>query len=137
MSRIRLTLTILSLATLMFAWQCAVWAQKKEPAKGSARLEFDVVHSIDAKYHGDTAAHTGRIGNVTERPSIALGDGVYAFDGHTRVGKVTAIEWDRSKQSIEVEIAPEPDHRIAVGDRLWVWLHSEHAEAKPETKEKS
>jgi hypothetical protein len=53
------------------------------------------------------------------------------------VGKLTAIEWDRSKQSIEVEIAPEPDQRIAVGDRLWVWLHSERAEAKPETKEKS
>ena len=51
----------------------------------------------------------------------------------TVIGKVTLVQWDRVSGSLTVEFDPEPLHRIAVGDEVWVDLNP--APAKPVTPE--
>jgi hypothetical protein len=83
------------------------------------RFEFQVVESFDAKYLGDTPGHRGRgggLGNV--RPDIALGDPVFHDD--QKVGKVSSLLWDRTKESLEVEFDPEPFVRVTVGESVWI-----------------
>src|SRR5215217_4683723 len=100
-------------------------SRAQQPKPAASRHEVTVVESFDAKYLGDTPGHVarGRIGNE-QRPNVALGDPVY--HGERLVGKITGVTWDRSKESLEVEIDPEPfeldergrpaaPNRIAVG----------------------
>jgi len=92
---------------------------------------FEVIDSHDAKYPGDTPSHVGKDGGLTVRPNVALGDPVYrTVDKVTTViGKVTLVAWDRVSGSLTVEFDPQPLHRIAVGDEVWVDLNP--APAKP------
>jgi hypothetical protein len=41
----------------------------------------------------------------------------------TVIGRVTLVQWDRVSGSLTVEFDPEPLHRIAVGDEVWVDLN--------------
>lgn len=103
-----------------------------------SRFEFQIVESFDAKYLGDTPGHLGRgsIGEVV--PDAALGDPVFRED--IRVGTVTSLRWDRSKESLEVEFDPEPfevdsqgrnvrPSRIAVGQTAWISIRKAHQAA--------
>ena len=112
------------------AWQVATTkAQAPQPAK--TRFDFQVVESFDAKYLGDTPGHVGRAGALGGRPRVALGDPV--FRGEHRVGKVTGLAWDRTRDSLVVEFDPEDfsfdvkdqpiaRNRIFVGDEVWIRL---------------
>ena len=86
---------------------------------------FEVIDSHDAKYHGDTPSHVGKDGGLTVRPNVALRDPVYRTVNKTTtvIGKVTLVQWDRVSGSLTVEFDPEPLHRIAVGDEVWVDLN--------------
>src|SRR5436190_21667450 len=105
-------------------WQ--VWSSGQQPAaeKGkeaaaSSRLDFDVVHSFDGKYLGDTPGHTGRIGGLTtRRPRVALGDRVYR--GEEQIGIVTGLDWNRTNNSLDIEFDPVDHARVCVGDAAWV-----------------
>jgi len=92
---------------------------------------FEVIDSHDAKYPGDTPSHMGKDGGLTVRPNVALGDPVYRTVNQvtTVIGKVTMVVWDRVSGSLTVEFDPQPLHRIAVGDEVWVDLNP--APAKP------
>ena len=94
---------------------------------------FEVIDSHDAKYPGDTPAHLGKDGGLTVRPNVALRDPVYRTlsKATTVVGKVTLVQWDRVSGSLTVEFDPEPLHRIAVGDEVWIDLNP--APSKPAT----
>lgn len=94
---------------------------------------FEVIESHDAKYLGDTPAHMGKDGGLKVRPNIALGDHVYRTTNTTTViiGRVTLVLWDRVSGSLTVEFNPEPFHRIAVGDEVWIDLNPDPA--KPRT----
>jgi len=100
---------------------------------------FEVIDSHDAKYQGDTPAHMGKDGGLTVRPNVALGDAVYRTANKSTViiGTVTLVLWDRVSGSLTVEFDPEPNHRIAVGDEVWVDLNPDPAKARsaggPET----
>lgn len=120
---------VLVLASLP-AWQFASTAQ--QPAAARNRFDFQVVESFDAKYLGDSPGHTGRGGKLIGKPEVALGDPVYR--GDTKIGKVTGLIWDRTRESLEVEFDPEPYEadaagrpvralRISVGDDVWIPLH--------------
>lgn len=92
-----------------------------------ARLEFQVVESLDAAYLGDTPGHKGRSQGLGQTvPTAALGDPVYR--GEVKVGTITHLLWDRTKENLEVEFDPEPKVRIAIGDHVWL---STRAEANP------
>jgi hypothetical protein len=105
-------------------------ASRAQPPKVQpARFTFQVVQSVNAEYLGDAPAHTGRGSLGAETPDIALDDPVYA--GEKKVGMVTKINWDRVKNSVEVEFGPplnaadphdKPIHpvRIAVGQEFWI-----------------
>jgi hypothetical protein len=86
---------------------------------------FEVIDSHDAKYPGDTPAHRGKDGGLTVRPNVALRDPVYRTvnKATTVIGKVTLVQWDRVSGSLTVEFDPEPLHRIAVGDEVWIDLN--------------
>ena len=86
---------------------------------------FEVIDSHDAKYPGDTPSHLGKDGGLTVRPNVALHDLVYRTVNKTTtvIGKVTLVKWDRVSGSLTVEFAPEPLHRIAVGDEVWIDLN--------------
>ena len=96
---------------------------------------FEVIDSHDAKYPGDTPSHMGKDGGLTVRPNVALRDPVYRTvnKATTVIGKVTLVQWDRVSGSLTVEFDPEPLHRIAVGEEVWVDLNP--APAKPVTPE--
>lgn len=92
-----------------------------EPRVTADRFEFIVIQSRDALYLGDTVSHWGRYGGLGDRrPNVALQDFVYR--GTTKVGTITALEWERDKGSLAVEFDPEPFQRIAVGDLVWIRL---------------
>jgi hypothetical protein len=114
----------------LLTWEFASPAQQVNTRP--TRFEFQVVESFDAQYLGDTPGHIGRGGGLGERkPDVALGDPV--FRGDQKVGKVTNLKWERSKDSLEIEFDPEPLRfdangralgplRIAVGDEVWIPL---------------
>src|SRR5437763_16494434 len=83
---------------ITIGWQVLTSGQQPGTEKGKEgtnRLEFEVVHSFDAKYLGDTPGHMGRAGGLTtRRPRIALGDSVYR--GEEKVGLVTHLDWNRT-----------------------------------------
>jgi hypothetical protein len=92
---------------------------------------FEVIDSHDAKYPGDSPAHLGKDGGLTVRPNVALHDPVYRTvnKATTVIGKVTLVQWNRVSGSLTVEFSPEPLHRIAVGDEVWIDLNP--APSKP------
>lgn len=93
------------------------------PAQADAsRFEFVVIESYDAKYLGDRPGHMGRGGGLGRTvPNVALGDRVYNKDREV-VGSITHVEWDRTKESLEVEFDPAPLARVAVGQTVWISL---------------
>lgn len=129
MSRSRSLLAALCCAALITGlWQ--VWLHGQQPAapKSPGRFEFEVVHSYDAKYQGDTPGHIGRSGGLENRKlQVALGDAVMRGDEH--IGRVTGLEWNRSHGSLEIEFDPVGKSRICVGDVVWVALDGKSAAA--------
>jgi len=115
-------------------WQAWLAGQQAAPAKvkGAAdakRFEFEVTHSFDAKYPGDTRGHIGRAGGFNERQlRVALGDAVYR--GEEKIGVVTTLTWNRGQGSLEVEFDPVDKARICVGDRVWVTMEENSAANK-------
>ena|SRR6476660_2412980 len=127
MQRLKKWLVAVAMAVLfVVGWQ--VWSIGQQPGaeKGKEvgtgnRLEFEVVHSFDGKYLGDTPGHMGRVGGLTSRkPRIALGDKVYR--GDEVVGLVTSLDWNRTNTSLDIEFDPVDHARICVGDVAWVVL---------------
>ncbi len=112
------------------AWQLWLVGQQPGAEKPSGdkstkvvgnRLEFEVVHSFDAKYLGDTPGHMGRAGGLTtKRPRIALEDKVYR--GEEVVGIVTHLDWNRGNNSLDIEFDPVDRARVCVGDAVWLVL---------------
>jgi hypothetical protein len=112
-------------------------APPQQRGASARRFDFQVVESFDARYLGDTPGHIGRGGGLgTTAPKIALGDPV--FHGDERVGIVSGLKWDRVKEGLEVEIAPEEIRvdpagkvlgrlRITIGQELWIPLDMEPA----------
>jgi hypothetical protein len=94
-------------------------------APRGTRFHFEIIESCDARYLGDTPAHSGKDGGLTVRPQVALGDPVYrSLDGKDQVvGRITRVAWSRVSGSLEVEFHPEPLMRIAVGDEVWIDLN--------------
>jgi hypothetical protein len=105
-------------------WQLLSSGQQPAPEKAKDsgnRLEFEVVHSFDAKYLGDTPGHMGRAGGLSmRRPRIALGDPVYR--GEEQVGLVTHLDWNRVNNGLDVEFDPIANARVCVGDSVWLVL---------------
>jgi hypothetical protein len=109
-------------------WQ--LWLVGQQPGAGKSnvenpakvkgnRLEFEVVHSFDGKYLGDTPGHMGRTGGLTgPRPRIALGDRVYREEDV--VGIVTNLELNRGNNSLDIEFNPVDRARVCVGDTVWL-----------------
>jgi hypothetical protein len=116
---------------LVVVWQLGSGGQqpaggKAAPTESSNRLEFEVVHSFDAKYQGDTPGHMGRAGALQNRhPHIALGDAVYR--GEEKVGDVTGLSWNRANGSLDIEFDPVDNARICVGDNVWMMLDASAA----------
>ncbi|MEI6240269.1 MAG: aspartyl protease family protein [Planctomycetia bacterium] len=100
-------------------------APRREHPPHGTQFWFEVVESFNAKYEGDTPGHIGRGGGITHHPHVALGDMVHhrIGDEDKQVGIVTGVTWDRLKGSLTVEFRPREDHRIAVGDEVWVDLN--------------
>lgn len=98
--------------------------QRQHPPHGT-HFWFEVIESFNAKYEGDTPGHIGRGGGIKFHPHVALGDSVYHRIGEEDrvIGVVTGAIWDRLKGSLTVEFRPQEDHRIAVGDDVWVDLN--------------
>jgi hypothetical protein len=94
-------------------------SSKEDPS----RFDFMVVESFDAQYLGDTPGHIGRGGALGKKaPGVALGDPVYRED--TSIGRVSRVQWDRTKESLDIEFDPDSSAgRISVGDAVWVRLH--------------
>lgn len=94
-------------------------------APHGTRFHFEVLESRDAQYLGDTPSHSGKDGGLAVRPQVAIGDTVYRTenDGGRLVGRITRVAWNRVSGSLEVEFAPEPLERIAVGDEVWIDLN--------------
>ena len=140
-SQHRLVLLILLSPTLTFLallWSPLTRSIRAADAQASLALAphgtpffFEVIDSHDAKYPGDTPSHVGKDGGLTVRPNVALRDPVYRTVNKTTtvIGKVTLVQWDRVSGSLTVEFDPEPLHRIAVGDEVWVDLNP--APSKP------
>ncbi|MBV8557075.1 MAG: hypothetical protein JO116_16045 [Planctomycetaceae bacterium] len=127
-------LAVSLVAVSLVAWQIAISAQQPAPAPTRGRFEFQVTQSFDAKYLGDTPGHVGRGTLQGARPDVSLGDPVYR--GTVRIGMVTGLTWDRSKENLEVEFDPEPFEidphgrptrrvRISVGQDVWIPLGGE------------
>ena len=97
---------------------------REHPAPGT-RFWFEVIESFNAKYQGDTPGHVGRGGGLSLHPHVALGDPVYHKIGDVdkAIGSVTGVVWERVRGSLTVEFRPHEDHRIAVGDEVWVDLN--------------
>jgi hypothetical protein len=102
-----------------FVSHLATRTQAQQQAIAPTRIEFQVVESLDAAYLGDTPGHRGRAGGLGQAaPRAALGDDV--MRGDQRVGRVTHLTLDRSKESLDVEFDPEPKIRIGIGDLVWI-----------------
>lgn len=125
--------TSLILLSLALAW-CPLPSSEARPTDPEAalpvaprgtRFHFEIIESCDARYLGDTPAHSGKDGGLTARPQVALGDPVYrSVDGKDLVvGRITRVAWSRVSGSLEVEFHPEPLVRIAVGDEVWIDLN--------------
>lgn len=98
----------------------------EEQHLAQGKFLFTVVESFDGKYLGDTPGHLGRAGKLDgHRPRVTLGDPVYR--DQELVGRVTRVEWDRSRGSLEIEFGPEPLQRVATGDSVWIWLEGPRA----------
>ena len=97
---------------------------REHPAHGTV-FSFEVIECFNAKYEGDTPGHIGRGGGLSLRPHVALGDPVYhkIGDMNKAVGSVTGVVWERLRSSLTIEFRPHQDHRIAVGDEVWVDLN--------------
>ena len=97
---------------------------REHPAPGT-RFWFAVIESFNAKYQGDTAGHIGRGGGLSLHPHVAPGDPVFhkVGDVDKTVGSVTGVRWERLKRALTVEFRPHGEHRVAVGDELWVDLN--------------
>jgi hypothetical protein len=97
---------------------------REHPAPGT-RFWFEVIESFNAKYQGDTPGHMGRGGGLSLHPHVALGDPVChkVGDIDKAIGSVTGVRWERLKGALTVEFRPHEDHRIAVGDEVWVDLN--------------
>ena len=95
------------------------------PAAHGAKFYFEVIESHDAKYPGDTPAHTGKDGGLKVRPQVSLGDAVYrpSETSSKVVGTITRVTWDRVSGSLTVEFDPKAGERIAVGDEVWIDLN--------------
>jgi hypothetical protein len=130
----RVALAVSLVAVSLVAWQIAISAQQPAPAPARRRFEFQVTQSFDARYLGDTPGHLGRGTLQGARPDVSLGDPVYR--GTVRIGTVTGLTWDRSKENLEVEFDPEPFEidpqgrptrrvRISVGQDVWIPLGGE------------
>jgi hypothetical protein len=110
-------------ATGYWSWPSHAQLAPPPSAKGDpSRFDFLVVESFDAQYLHDTPGHIGRGGALGKKaPGIALGDPVFRED--TRVGRVSRVVWDRTKESLEIEFDPLSNAgRISVGDAVWVQL---------------
>jgi hypothetical protein len=123
MQRVRLWLPTVTLGFLIIVgWQLLTSGQQPAAEKNKLtgdRLDFEVVHSFDAKYPGDTPGHTGRVGGLSNRrPRVALGDTVYR--GDKKIGSVTTLEWNRTNNSLDIEFDPVEDARIYIGDVVWL-----------------
>ena len=112
---------------IVLGWQVLGRSQQppvdktKDLKEATNRFEFEVVHSFDAKYLGDTPGHMGRSGGLgTRRPKIALGDRVYR--GEEQIGIVTQLDWNRTNNALDVEFDPVGHARVCVGDMVWVVL---------------
>ena len=115
-------------AISLAAWQLTTsHAQQGTPARN--RFEFAVVESFDARYLGDTPGHSGHAKLGPGRLGVALGDPV--FRGDRKIGKISGLTWDRSKESLEIEFDPEPyelddrghpinSNRVVVGETVWI-----------------
>ena len=103
------------------------------PAARGAKFFFEVIESHDAKYPGDTPAHTGKDGGLTVRPRVSLGDSVYrAIETSSQVvGTITQVTWDRVSGSLTVEFGPKADVAVAVGDEVWIDLNPATAGTAP------
>ena len=121
-----------TLALLTLFWPPLTGTARAADAQASLALAphgtpffFEVIDSHDAKYPGDTPSHLGKDGGLTVRPNVALRDPVYRTVNKvtTVIGRVTLVQWDRVSGSLTVEFDPEPLHRIAVGDEVWVDLN--------------
>ena len=135
-----LTLFFPTLALLALLWPPFTANAQAADAQASLELAphgtpffFEVIDSHDAKYPGDTPSHLGKDGGLSVRPNVALRDPVYRTvnKATTVIGRVTLVQWDRVSGSLTVEFDPEPLHRIAVGDEVWVDLNP--APSKPAT----
>jgi len=135
-----LALVFVTPALLALPWPPLTRSVRAADAQASLALAphgtpffFEVIDSHDAKYPGDTPAHMGKDGGLTVRPNVALRDPVYRTVNKTTtvIGKVTLVQWDRVSGSLTVEFDPEPLHRIAVGDEVWIDLNP--APSKPAT----
>lgn len=100
-------------------------APQRQHLPHGTQFWFEVVESFNEKYEGDTPGHIGRGGGITLHPHVALGDPVYhrTGDGNRAIGVITGVVWDRLKSSLTVEFRPKENHRIAVGDEVWVDLN--------------
>lgn len=100
-------------------------APKRQHPPHGTQFWFEVIESFNAKYEGDTPGHIGRGGGITLHPHVALGDLVHhrIGDEDKAVGVITGLTWDRLKGSLTVEFRPKEDHRIAVGDEVWIDLN--------------
>ena len=96
----------------------------EHPAHGT-RFWVEVIESFNAKYEGDTPGHIGRGGGLSLHPHVALGDSVYHTSGDMdkAIGSVTGVVWERVRGSLTIEFRPDEDHRVAVGDEVWVDLN--------------
>jgi len=103
---------------------------REHPAHGT-RFSVEVIESFNAKYAGDTPGHIGRGGGLSLHPHVALGDPVYhkIGDMDKAIGSLTGVVWERLRGSLTIEFRPHEDHRIAVGDEVWVDLNP--ADQKP------
>jgi len=97
---------------------------RTHPAPGT-RFWFEVIESFNAKYEGDTPGHIGRGGGLSLHPHVALGDPVFHKVGDLDkvIGSITGVQWDRLKGALTVEFRPHEEHRVAVGDEVWVDLN--------------
>ena len=137
---VSLTLFFPTLVLLTLLWLPLTANAQAADAQSSLALAphgtpflFEVIDSHDAKYPGDTPSHLGKDGGLSVRPNVALRDPVYRTvnKATTVIGRVTLVQWDRVSGSLTVEFDPEPLHRIAVGDEVWVDLNP--APSKPAT----
>jgi hypothetical protein len=115
-------------AAVPATWRIAAAQRAEAPPR---RFTFSIVESFNAKYLGDSPGHHGRGSIRGERPDVALGDPV--LHGDVKIGTVSGLIWDRTKESLEVEVDPDDfevnvegqpirANRIAVGEEVWVPL---------------